>query len=158
MTTDPADASLPIAAALACAIDDNDPDAVAAVLTPLSITDLYALAVVLAANIDVNSPLLPSYSAERATRQAVRHAALMYDVPPDEIHSPSRHRDVNTARMVAMTVVRLAGHSLPTVGQLFGRDHTTVLHAVRRTNADPRMKAAVNVIAARMGIEIEEVA
>jgi chromosomal replication initiator protein len=54
---------------------------------------------------------------------------------PDELLSPSRAARVSWPRQVAMYLAReLTDESLPAIGRQFGgRDHTTVLHAYRRT-------------------------
>jgi chromosomal replication initiator protein len=81
----------------------------------------------------------------------VERVARAFDVSPKEILGPSRQRLVLTARQVAMTLVReLAGLSLPQIGAAFGRDHTTVLHAVRKVADD----AALRTTAARLKREL----
>jgi chromosomal replication initiator protein len=54
---------------------------------------------------------------------------------PDELLSSSRASRISWPRQVAMYLAReLTGESLPAIGRQFGgRDHTTVLHAYRRT-------------------------
>jgi hypothetical protein len=47
-----------------------------------------------------------------------------------------RSKRVARARQVAMSGMWLAGYSYPDVGRFFGRDHGTVMHAVKRTGAD----------------------
>ena len=60
-----------------------------------------------------------------------------FDLSPEELVSPSRTARVIWPRQVAMYLAReLTGESLPAIGRHFGgRDHTTVLHAWRRTAA-----------------------
>jgi chromosomal replication initiator protein len=60
-----------------------------------------------------------------------------FGVSPDEMLSSSRTARVAWPRQVAMYLAReLSGESLPAIGRHFGgRDHTTVLHAWRRTSA-----------------------
>lgn len=52
----------------------------------------------------------------------------------EELCSPSRSRQLTTARQIAMYLVReLTALSLPAIGKEFGgRDHTTVMHANRK--------------------------
>ncbi len=77
---------------------------------------------------------------------ACRH----FKLSPDELLSPSRAARIIWPRQVAMYLAReLTGESLPTIGRHFGgRDHTTVLHAWRRTaakiHADSTSKRAVD--------------
>ena len=60
--------------------------------------------------------------------------ASYYSVTLDELTGQSRTHMLVTARQMAMYLCReLTDLSLPRIGQLFGgRDHTTVIHAVRR--------------------------
>jgi chromosomal replication initiator protein len=52
----------------------------------------------------------------------------------EELCSPSRSRQLTTARQIAMYLVReLTALSLPAIGKAFGgRDHTTVIHANKK--------------------------
>jgi chromosomal replication initiator protein len=60
-----------------------------------------------------------------------------FGVSPGELLSSTRTPRVAWPRQVAMYLAReLSGESLPAIGRQFGgRDHTTVLHAWRRTSA-----------------------
>lgn len=60
--------------------------------------------------------------------------ALNYGVTKEQILSPDRSRRIVDARQQAMYVAfLLTRRSLPELGRRFGgRDHTTVLHAVRK--------------------------
>jgi chromosomal replication initiator protein len=60
-----------------------------------------------------------------------------FGLTPDELLSASRVARVSWPRQIAMYLAReLTGESLPAIGRQFGgRDHTTVLHAHRRTAA-----------------------
>jgi chromosomal replication initiator protein len=64
-------------------------------------------------------------------------ACERFGLTPDELISSSRASRVSWPRQVAMYLAReLTGESLPAIGRQFGgRDHTTVLHAHRRTVA-----------------------
>lgn len=67
----------------------------------------------------------------------VREAAQLYfTMTKDELTRPGRSRFYARRRQIAMTVARqMSGASLPQIGRHFGgRDHTTVMHAVRRIN------------------------
>jgi chromosomal replication initiator protein len=60
-----------------------------------------------------------------------------FGISPDELLSPGRAARIAWPRQVAMYLAReLTGESLPAIGRQFGgRDHTTILHAWRRTSA-----------------------
>jgi chromosomal replication initiator protein len=57
-----------------------------------------------------------------------------YKVPRNELLSARRSRDVVRPRQIAMYLAKaLTSRSLPEIGRRFGgRDHTTVLHSVRK--------------------------
>jgi chromosomal replication initiator protein len=60
-----------------------------------------------------------------------------FGISPDELLSTARVPRIARPRQLAMYLAReLTGESLPAIGRQFGgRDHTTVLHAWRRTSA-----------------------
>jgi chromosomal replication initiator protein len=64
-------------------------------------------------------------------------ACTCFGLTPQELLSPSRTPRVAWPRQLAMYLSReLTSESLPAIGRQFGgRDHTTVLHAWRRTSA-----------------------
>jgi chromosomal replication initiator protein len=67
----------------------------------------------------------------------VKRVAVAFGVTEKDLLGPSRLRRVMVPRQVAMYLAREVGRlSLPRVGAAFGRDHTTVLHAVRKIVAD----------------------
>jgi chromosomal replication initiator protein len=68
----------------------------------------------------------------------IQHATCeLFDLSSDELLSPGRNQRVAWPRQLAMYLAReLTGESLPAIGRQFGgRDHTTVMHACRRTSA-----------------------
>ena len=73
----------------------------------------------------------------------VMQVAAAYGITRKELLGPSRLRRVLVPRQVAMYLAReLSGLSLPRLGTAFGgRDHTTVLHACRKVEADVRNDA-----------------
>lgn len=59
--------------------------------------------------------------------------AEFHRVTTDELRGPSKTKRLAHARQVAMWLCRqLTGLSLPRIGAVFDRDHTTVMHAVRK--------------------------
>lgn len=91
----------------------------------------------------------------RAPRTAtiIAACARIWDVPVETIHSVRRDRRYAWPRQVAMFLSRELGHhSLIALGRAFGRDHSTVLYAVRvvraRCHADPDFAALVDSAAA----------
>lgn len=74
-------------------------------------------------------------------------------LPAAEIRGPSRRADLVRARSLAMYLIRtLTGASLQETGRLLGnRDHTTVLHALKKieslSQSDPETKQALAELA-----------
>jgi chromosomal replication initiator protein len=74
-----------------------------------------------------------------ASKHTVREIAVLsaryFGLKLADLKSPARHRSLVAARGVAMYLARrLTTESLEQIGDFFGgRDHTTVLHACRRT-------------------------
>ncbi|HEX2554214.1 MAG TPA: helix-turn-helix domain-containing protein [Microvirga sp.] len=66
-------------------------------------------------------------------RQIIATVAARHGMTASTLLGPSRCRPVKTARWEAIREVRLAfpHRSLPWLAQQFGRDHTTILHALR---------------------------
>jgi chromosomal replication initiator protein len=63
----------------------------------------------------------------------LRAVAAHYNIPPEAIRGSGRVREVVAPRQMAMYLIReLTGHSLPEIGQFFGRDHSTVMHAISK--------------------------
>ena len=83
-------------------------------------------------------------------------ACEQFGISPDELVSPARTARVAWPRQVAMYLAReLTQESLPAIGRQFGgRDHTTVLHAWRRTekrmSTNPSSRTAVEELRARL--------
>jgi chromosomal replication initiator protein len=83
-------------------------------------------------------PQAPSPAQRHTSIADVQLAACQhFGLSQDELLSPARTRRIAWPRQVAMYLAReLTGESLPTIARHFGgRDHTTVLHAWRRTSA-----------------------
>jgi chromosomal replication initiator protein len=89
---------------------------------------------------DVLNSLYPRASQARGQARSIAEiqaaACDYFGVSPDELLSTSRSARVAWPRQLAMYLSReLTTESLPAIGRQFGgRDHTTVLHAWRRTN------------------------
>lgn len=77
-------------------------------------------------------------SNRRDVAGIVKRVAAAFGVTAKELLGPSRLRRVMVPRQVAMYLARgLCGLSLPRLGAAFGgRNHTTVLHACRKVEAD----------------------
>jgi len=84
---------------------------------------------------------------ERIQRTVAEH----YDIRFSDILSRKRPANIALPRQVAMYLCRdLTSHSLPTIGDAFGKNHATVLHACRlisgREKTDDEVRQALTTI------------
>ncbi|MGA9284519.1 MAG: chromosomal replication initiator protein DnaA [Solirubrobacteraceae bacterium] len=95
-------------------------------------------------------------SPVRSIAEIKTAACEQFGISPDELVSPTRTARVAWPRQVAMYLAReLTQESLPAIGRQFGgRDHTTVLHAWRRTekkiSTNPSSRTVVEELRARL--------
>ena len=93
---------------------------------------------------------MTEYRKRELLRAVVAKVADVHQVTATAIMGRSRYKSVARARMVVMFELRGLGFSYPEVGRLVGRDHTTVMAAVRRCRAlgvDPVVRLRVEDIA-----------
>lgn len=94
---------------------------------------------------------------EAVTIEAVQRAvAEYYDIRLGDMTSKQRPHAIAFPRQVAMYLCRTLTHqSLPSIGNSFGRNHATVIHACRligeRLKADPSFRQTVSVLKQRLG-------
>ncbi len=90
---------------------------------------------------EVLATLYPTSAAPGHPNHSVtdiqRVTCELFDVSREELLSSTRTARIAWPRQLAMYLTReLTGESLPAIGRQFGgRDHTTVMHACRRTSA-----------------------
>ena len=101
---------------------------------------------------DVLQDLLRSHDRRITIDEIQRKVAEHYNIRLTDMHSARRARQVARPRQVAMYLSKqLTARSLPEIGRKFGgRDHTTVMHAVRKIEElmaeDPHITQDVEVI------------
>ena len=141
---------------------EHDPAQLEVMLESLSNVQLRSLAAALATRIAHDEaseqPTRPASAPAPAQAQdisspahvcevAIEAAAKTFGTTPEAVLSPARAQEVSDARAVAMTAARTNGLSLPQIAEHFGRDHSSVIHAIRRTGDRPRLAAAASAIA-----------
>jgi chromosomal replication initiator protein len=68
-----------------------------------------------------------------STATIITATAEYFDTTVEELRGPGRTRALAQSRQIAMYLCReLTDLSLPKIGETFGRDHTTVMHAQRK--------------------------
>lgn len=71
--------------------------------------------------------------SKHAIKEIIATVAKEYEFEPEDVLGPRRLSALVDARHVAMYLCRvMTPLSLPELGSVFGRDHSTVLYAVRR--------------------------
>lgn len=96
--------------------------------------DVTGQAVTLESTQDVLQDLLRAHDRRITIDEIQRKVAEHYNIRLTDMHSARRARNVARPRQVAMYLAKqLTARSLPEIGRKFGgRDHTTVMHAVRK--------------------------
>ncbi len=96
--------------------------------------DVAKSAITLESTQEVLSDLLRSHDRRITIDEIQRKVAEHYNIRLADMHSARRSRNVARPRQVAMFLAKqLTARSLPEIGRKFGgRDHTTVMHAVRK--------------------------
>jgi chromosomal replication initiator protein len=93
---------------------------------------------------EVLDTLRPSFEAAQVTHEGiVAIVCERFGLRPEDLTSPRRSRHIALPRHVAMYLCRrLLGASFPHLGQLFRRDHTTVMHGVSTIEQRVKQDAA----------------
>jgi chromosomal replication initiator protein len=99
--------------------------------------------------LDDEAPAL--LTMERIQRAVAEH----FDIRFSDILSRKRPANIAVPRQVAMALCReLTSHSLPSIGEAFGKNHATVLHACRQINqleeSDPAMRQSLSTLRATL--------
>ncbi len=77
----------------------------------------------------------------------IQTVSNFYSLPVDQIMSDRRSKDTVLPRQMAMYLVRkLTNNSLPEIGKVFSRDHTTVMHACDKIDNDRKKNAELEDI------------
>lgn len=82
---------------------------------------------------DVLKDMLRSYDRRTTIDEIQKKVAEYFNISVKEMQSSRRARTVARPRQIAMYLAKLLTlRSLPEIGRKFDRDHTTVMHAVRK--------------------------
>ncbi|MCB9987775.1 MAG: chromosomal replication initiator protein DnaA [Rhodospirillales bacterium] len=114
--------------------------------------DVTKAAVTLESTQELLQDLLRSHDRRITIDEIQRKVAEHYNIRLTDMHSARRARNVARPRQIAMYLAKqLTARSLPEIGRKFGgRDHTTVMHAVRKVdeliNDDAQISQDVDII------------
>ncbi len=82
---------------------------------------------------DILKGMLRSYDKRTTIDEIQRKVADYFNISVKEMQSSRRARTVARPRQIAMFLAKqMTSRSLPEIGRKFDRDHTTVMHAVRK--------------------------
>ena len=87
---------------------------------------------------DVLHDLIRAHDRRVTIEEIQKKVAAHFNIRTSDMHSARRARSVARPRQVAMYLAKqLTSRSLPEIGRKFGgRDHTTVMHAVKKVDED----------------------
>lgn len=81
----------------------------------------------------------------------VAEVARGFNVSFAQVIGDDRRQNIVRARKTAMAVIReLTDMSYPAIGEMFGKDHSTVMHHVETARSDPRRARAVQLVIERL--------
>lgn len=84
-------------------------------------------------------------------KNIVKEVARTYDMTSEEILGNCRSQELIEPRHIAMYLAKIITRkSLPQIGQLMDRDHTTILHAVRKIGSMRKYDAVLDQTIARI--------
>jgi chromosomal replication initiator protein len=101
---------------------------------------------------DVLHDVLRASERRVSIEEIQKKVAEHFNIKVSDMHSARRARAVARPRQVAMYLSKqLTTHSLPEIGRKFGgRDHTTVMHAVRKIEelhvSDPSLSEDIDLL------------
>jgi chromosomal replication initiator protein len=95
--------------------------------------------------------LLPAYEAKADIEAIQRVVSDVFHIRLADLTSKRRTQRIAFCRQVAMYLCRkITGNSFPNIGEHFGRDHSTVIHAFnlidRRVNNDSAFRFSIEKI------------
>ena len=100
--------------------------------------------------------IIPHFHRMSATMAQISiEAARAFGVAVADIYSPNRLHPVAHARQAAMWIAKeKTGKSQSAIGRHFGRDQTTVIHAIHAVNKrladDPEFEIGMRLLTARI--------
>ncbi len=81
-----------------------------------------------------------AHSPKAQVKQVIEAVCAKHEIPYSDVMGRKRFREIVAARHEAIVAVAEAfpWMSLPKLGRVFGRDHTTIMHALQKFGVPPR--------------------
>jgi len=133
------------------AIASHDLAAAAAMVAEMTVEELRALAVTLAADlaaVQEGAATPPDLGPSGVCSLAIASAAKSFGVSVEEVRGDGRLRAVSDARNVAMAAAYRSGLTLRAIAVEFGKDHTSVRYAAGKIAANDRLEVATQRVLA----------
>lgn len=133
------------ALAISRAVADDDEATIKQILGTLNSTQMRALILELAARCG------PSDTEAEIVTAAVVQASAIFGATAGDVLAGSQLREALDARHAACYASWLLGCSYSFIGRRLGRDHSTVMASVSKVGESPRLRAAAQRVARRLG-------
>lgn len=76
----------------------------------------------------------------------VESCCKFYNVKKEDVYSEKRNKDIAFARQVCIYLIReITNLSLPKIGALFGKDHTTALYAIKKLTGEMEKDISIKI-------------
>lgn len=94
---------------------------------------------------------------EITAKKIVETVSKKYGIPTDEIYGRKRTKPISNARNVSIYIIRkITSLSLTYIAQIFDRDHTTIMSAIRSVEGETRSNPLLDIEINEMIKEITE--
>ena len=94
---------------------------------------------------------------EVTAKKIVETVSKKYGIPTEEIYGRKRTKPISNARNVSIYIIRkITSLSLTSIAQIFDRDHTTVMSAVKSVNEEIKINPLIEIEINEMIKEITE--
>lgn len=108
---------------------------------------------------DILSPVIKKKAVVVSWQKVCESVATYYDLRTADLLGKSRQRQVVFARQVAMMMCRsMLALSLPEIGRIFGRDHSTVLSSLRKIDDHKRTDVSLQSVLQKLEAKIATMA
>jgi chromosomal replication initiator protein len=102
---------------------------------------------------DIISNSKPKLVTPSAIKDVVGH---YYSIKIEDFNAKKRNKSIVLPRQIAMFLCReLTDLSLPRIGEEFGRDHTTIMHAYEKISTDMKINSQLKSVLEELKGKIE---
>ena len=101
--------------------------------------------------------IIPNSKPKMVTPSAIKDiVGQYYDMKIEDFNAKKRNKSIVLPRQIAMFLCReLTDLSLPRIGEEFGRDHTTIMHAYEKISTDMKIDSQLKSVLEELKSKIE---